>query len=78
MSTEHIEQSVIEKLRALPPDRKLEVLDFVESLARKVACQEPRRILKGALADVNIDVTEEQIAEARGEMWSKFPREEPK
>jgi Protein of unknown function (DUF2281) len=78
MSTETIEQSVLEKLRALPPEKQQEVLDFVEFLERKTAAKQPRRSLMGALSDLNIHITEEDIAEARREMWGNFPREGPK
>ena len=78
MSTERIEQSVIEKLRALPEDKQQEVLDFVESLQRKNLPKRNPRSVMGALSHLNLHVTEEDIAEARREMWGKFPREEPK
>ena len=35
METINIEQAVLEKLRSLPPERKQEVLEFVESLQRQ-------------------------------------------
>ena len=78
MSTETIERSILEKLRALPPEKQQEVLDFVEFLERKAAVKQPRRSLIGALSDLNVHITEEDIAEARREMWGNFPREEPK
>ncbi|HKP85262.1 MAG TPA: DUF2281 domain-containing protein [Blastocatellia bacterium] len=72
MSTETIEQSVLEKLRALPPEKQQEVLDFVEFLERKAAVKQPRRSLMGALAHLNIHITEEEIDEARREMWGNL------
>jgi len=71
-----VEETVIEKIRVLPPHRKQEVLDFVEFLEEKEAKPRPRRSLYGALADLNIKITEEDIAEARREMWGNFPREQ--
>lgn len=76
MSTEKIEQSVVEKLRALSPEKQQEVLDFVEFLERKAAVKQPRRSLMGLCADLNIHITEEDIAEARREMWGNFPRDD--
>ena len=73
-----VEETVLEKLRELPPDKKLEVLDFVESLQRKSAAKQPRRSLRGLWADLGPPVTAEEIAEARREMWGNFPREFPK
>jgi hypothetical protein len=76
MSTESIEQTVVEKLRALPPEKQQEVLDFVESLEGKNVSKHPRRSVKGLWADLGVDITEEDIAEARREMWGNFPRED--
>lgn len=70
-----IEELVIEKLRALAPAQKQEVLDFVESLKKKNGSEEPRRSLLGLWADLNFHVTEEDISEARREMWGNFPRD---
>ena len=41
-----------------------------EQIAKK-----PRRSLLGLCADLGVTVTEEDIAEARKEMWGNFPRE---
>lgn len=72
----NIEQAVIEKLRLLPPEKQQEVLEFAESLQQKITSQYPRRSLKGLWADLSIDeITEEEIAQARQEMWGNFPRE---
>jgi hypothetical protein len=70
-----IEQQVLEKLRGLPPEKQKEVLDFVDSLKEDNGPKEPRRSLLGLWADLNIHITEEDIAEARREMWSNFPRD---
>ena len=70
------EQVVIQKLRALPRDKQQEVLDFVESLERKKAKKRPFRSLHGLWAGMGMDITEEDIAEARREMWGNFPRED--
>lgn len=72
-----IEETVIEKLRTLPPDRKQQVLDFVEFLEQRSAVKRPHRSLKGLCADLGVSITEEDIAEARREMWGNFPREDP-
>lgn len=71
-----IEKSLLEKLEKLPADKRQEVLDFIESLERKGARKAPRRSLKGLWADVGVEITAEDIAEARREMWGRFPRED--
>jgi hypothetical protein len=70
-----IEQQVVEKLRDLPPEKQKEVLDFVEFLKQKNGTKEPLRSLRGLWKDLNIEITEEDIAQARREMWGKFPRD---
>lgn len=71
-----IEQSLLEQVRNLPPEKQQEVLDFAEFLSQKVTIARPRRSLKGICADLNIQIGEEDIAEARREMWGNFPRED--
>jgi len=70
-----IEQQVLEKLRDLAPEKQKEVLAFVESLKKEDDKTQPRRSLLGLWADLNINITEEDIAEARREMWGNFPRD---
>ena len=70
-----IEEQVLEKLRDLPPDKQKEVLEFVASLKHGDASRQPRRSLLGLWADLNIHITEEDIAQARREMWGNFPRD---
>jgi hypothetical protein len=71
-----IEKSVLEKLLKLPVEKQKEVLDFVESLEREAGQRRSRRSLKGLWADLGVDISPEDIAEARREMWGGFPRED--
>jgi len=70
------EEAILSGLRSLPPDRKQEVLDFVEFLQTKTSQKRPYPKLRGLWADLGVDITEEDIAEARREMWGNFPRED--
>jgi Protein of unknown function (DUF2281) len=71
-----IEQQVVEKLRDLPPEKQKEVLDFVDFLKEKNGGRKkPLRSLLGLWSDLNFQITEEDIAEARREMWGNFPRD---
>lgn len=71
-----IEQSVIETLKTLPANKKQEVLDFARFLQQKPTTNPPRRLLKGALAHLNIHFTAEDLQEARREMWRGYMGED--
>jgi hypothetical protein len=70
-----LEQRVLGKLRDLPADKQKQVLDFVDLLRKTNGTKKPRRSLRGLWKDLNIQITEEDIAEARREMWGNFPRD---
>ena len=70
-----IEEQVLQKLRNLPPEKQKEVLGFVDSLNEKNGTTERRRSLRGLWKDLNIQITEEDITQARREMWGSFPRD---
>jgi len=70
-----IKEAILEKLETLPVDKQQRVLEFAQSLEETPA--QPRQPLKGILAGRGIHITEEDIAEARREMWGNFPRDLP-
>ena len=72
-----IEQAVVAKLRALPPERRQQVLDFVEFLEHRGERKRPLKSAEGLGAGLGITITDEDIAEARREMWANVPREFP-
>ena len=59
------------------PERARLIEQVAASLAEETRqAANPRRSSYGALADLNLDVSEEDIAEARRSMLSNFPRED--
>jgi hypothetical protein len=72
----NLEQAVLDKLRTLPPDRQQEVLDFAEFLQQKNLLKRPLKSVKGMWDHLDMDITEEDIAQARKEMWGNFTRED--
>ncbi len=70
-----IEQQVLQKLRELAPEKKKEVLAFVDSLAQESDGPKKLRGLEGIWEDLNIEITDEDIGQARREMWGNFPRD---
>jgi Protein of unknown function (DUF2281) len=71
----NIEQAVLEKLRQLPVDKQQELLNFAEFLYQKNTPKTPLRSVRGLCGDLKIDITEQDIAQARQEMWGNFPRD---
>jgi len=71
-----IEDAIVAGLRSLPVDKKQEVLDFVEFLARRSASPKTPASPEGLWADLDITLSAEDIAEARREMWGNFPRDD--
>lgn len=70
-----IEETVLENLRVLPAEKKQEVLDFVEFLRHKTMTKPPRRNPIGLFADLKLDIPDAELAQARRELWSNFPRD---
>ena len=65
-------ERIVEKARTLPPERQKQVLELLDSF------QEHDRKLQdpaGLLADLDIDLGDEDLAKAREEIWRRFPRE---
>lgn len=71
-----VAESVIEKMQSLTPEQQREVVDLVETLAKSNETRRPRRSLMGVFSHLKLHITDEDIAEARREMWSNFPRED--
>jgi hypothetical protein len=69
-----VEQKVLQKLRELPLQKQEEVLAYISRLQEK-APRGPRRSLAGLWADLGVNVSENDISQARQEMWGNFPRD---
>jgi hypothetical protein len=71
----NIEQTVMEKLKILPMEQQQKVLDFIDIIHQKSQMKQPYRELKGLWKDLNIEITEKDITEARLEVWADFSQE---
>ncbi len=71
-------ESLVALAKQLPPtDRARLIGEVAASLAEEPQGEKkPRRSQYGALADLHLDVSEEDIAEARRDMLANFPRED--
>ena len=71
----NLEEAVLERLRHLPVDKQQQLLDFAEFLYQKTTLKTPLRSVRGLCADLKVDISEEDISQARQEMWGNFPRD---
>jgi len=71
-------ESLAALARQLPPSDRARLIEQVAAslVESENDNQPPRRVSYGALADLNLDVSEEDIAEARKDMLANFPRED--
>ena len=70
-----LEETLLEQIKVLPPDLKREAIHFVEFLQTKIKIKQPRRSLKGALANLDIKISDEDIRQARNEMWRGYTQD---
>ncbi len=75
MTAMDMERALIQKWRVLPPDKQREMLDSAEFLAQQARANRPRRSLEGLWANLDFEITDHDIAQAREEMWGNFPRD---
>lgn len=69
------EEVLLKKFKILPKNRKQEVMDFVEFLESKETVKSPSVSLKGIWADMNVNITDDDIREARNEMWRGYTKD---
>jgi len=69
------EEILLEKFKGLAAVRRKELLDYAKTLEQKEAVKKPRVSLKGIWADLNVNITEEDIREARNEMWRGYTKD---
>jgi hypothetical protein len=73
-----LEEAILETVKELDPARQQEVLDHARRLrVESKGPKKPRKSLAGVWADLDINLSEEDIREVRREMWKNFPRDFP-
>ena len=75
MASNAIEEAVIALLRQLASEKQQDVLDFANSLRAKTGERPHLKSVRGLCANLGFRISEEEISEARKEMWGQFPRE---
>jgi hypothetical protein len=70
----NIQQAVLIALQELPLEKQQEVLNFVEFLKMRMPSK-THHSLRGLWADLQVDLTETEITEAKHEIWANFPKD---
>lgn len=63
------EEALLQKIKVLPPNLKRKAIEVVDSLQTEAAAKPKRKSLKGALAHLNIKISDEDFRRAGNEMW---------
>jgi tRNA C32,U32 (ribose-2'-O)-methylase TrmJ len=69
----NIQQAVLIALQELPLEKQQEVLNFVEFLKTRMS-PKTHHSLRGLWADLQVDLTEAEITEAKHEIWVNFSK----
>ena len=72
-----LEQEILDALRGLPAEKQREVLNHAKHLRSELNHRQPaRKSGRGLWSDLHVDLSTEDIDEARREMWKNFPRDD--
>jgi hypothetical protein len=70
-----LEQSILEAVRTLPPEKQRELLEHANRLREDDSPRKPFKTVRGLWADLSVKLTAEEIEDSRREMWKNFPRD---
>lgn len=70
-----LEEKILDCVRALPPEEQEKVREFAEGLRRQGSRRAPLMSLEGLWSRYEFELSDEDITEARREMWGNFPRD---
>jgi hypothetical protein len=68
-----VQQEILERLSTLAPAEQQEVLRLARDLSART--QRPWASKMGLLAGRGMNISDDDITEARREMWGEFPRD---
>lgn len=66
-----VENQILECVRTLPPDQQERVREYAEQLCQQSRTPVPLKSLEGLWTRYSFVLTDEDIAEARQEMWGR-------
>jgi hypothetical protein len=67
-------EQILAQVKALPPELQKKRLALVEGIRANEPGPAPRKPLRGMWRHIGVDVSEDELADARREMWGSFPR----
>ena len=70
-----LEQSILDAVRSLPPEKAAELVSFLEEL-KGGESKQPRESGYGLLSHLNLRISAEEIDQSRTELWNGFPRDD--
>ena len=70
-----VTEALIEKIKTMPASQQEELLDFADTIEMKQAVHKPLRSLQGIWSDLNVNLTEADLRQARNEMWRGYTKE---
>jgi hypothetical protein len=71
-----LEESILEAVRSLPPEKQRELLDHAQRLQADSQTGNTFRTVKGLWADLDISLSREDLDEVRREIWKNFRHDE--
>ena len=71
-----LEESIIEAVRSLPPEKQRELLDHAQRLQAESRADKTFQSVKGLWADLDISLSREELEEARREVWKHLRHDE--
>lgn len=71
-----LKENIVQTIETLSAEDQKEILDFAEFLKSKKHSNGAKKVKSLEGLWKNVDISAEDIDEARHEMWGNFPREE--
>lgn len=70
------QEALLKEIGGLTEEQQQKLLTFARALSGSTVKKPPFRSPEGLWADLSVNVTAEDIAQARKEMWGHFPRKD--
>ncbi len=71
-----LEQAILEAVRALPAEKRQEVLNYAAKQLNGGEKKNPLKSVRGLWADLGASLSPEEIERSQRDMWRNFPRED--